>query len=243
MYLLSVLIVVGVILKAECKVVQPRIVNGQVADVRQYPYMAILRHRGQFACGGALISPRTAITAAHCLYNPRTFKLYQGLQVFLEATGETIPASRLIPYPLYRHQRGLTKYDIGVIQLQRPSKLKRLPVLNREKRLEAPKTPAVLIGYGKTEVGSLSRRLRVTRTQVLRPGSVSFTFEVYNGKSGSCNGDSGSPAIEFSGQTPIVVGVTSGVPTVKGRTCDVIHDAQSYTSVSDFHSWITKWII
>src|SRR3954453_24004665 len=57
---------------------QPRIVNGSEASISQYPWQAALvdspatapgmnAHQRQF-CGGALITSRIVITAAHCVY-------------------------------------------------------------------------------------------------------------------------------------------------------------------------------
>lgn len=43
-----------------------RVVGGSSAAVGQFPFMASIRNGGQHACGGALVSARWVISAAHC---------------------------------------------------------------------------------------------------------------------------------------------------------------------------------
>lgn len=52
----------------ECgKQSKPRIANGKVAEVFEFPWMALLRgFDGTFHCGGSLIAERYVLTAAHC---------------------------------------------------------------------------------------------------------------------------------------------------------------------------------
>lgn len=53
----------------QANTVESRIVNGQEAASHKYPWMALLlnMHRHQ-SCGGALISNKNILTAAHCIY-------------------------------------------------------------------------------------------------------------------------------------------------------------------------------
>ena len=44
-----------------------KILNGRVARKSKYPFMAALMNRGQFFCGGSLITNRHVLTAAHCV--------------------------------------------------------------------------------------------------------------------------------------------------------------------------------
>lgn len=47
--------------------INERIVNGQDADVRDFPHVLALYDRGRYFCGASVISQMFAITAAHCL--------------------------------------------------------------------------------------------------------------------------------------------------------------------------------
>jgi protease YdgD len=64
---LAFLILVSVLVKANCSELLP-------ADINQYPWSSIgkLYNRAGEACTGVIISPIQVATAAHCLYNPRT---------------------------------------------------------------------------------------------------------------------------------------------------------------------------
>lgn len=47
---------------------QPKVVGGQPADPREWPWMvALIRHDADHYCGGVLITDRHVLTAAHCL--------------------------------------------------------------------------------------------------------------------------------------------------------------------------------
>lgn len=43
-----------------------RIVGGQPADIRKFPYLVSLRHLGTHNCGASIISAKHCLTAAHC---------------------------------------------------------------------------------------------------------------------------------------------------------------------------------
>lgn len=48
-----------------------RIVLGRNAHIGQFPWMTAIFFRGQFICGGSIISDRVIVTAAHCFSSGR----------------------------------------------------------------------------------------------------------------------------------------------------------------------------
>ncbi|EDW79254.1 uncharacterized protein Dwil_GK19134 [Drosophila willistoni] len=46
---------------------QAKIFGGDLASIADYPHLVNVRRRGQFKCGGSLITPTCVLTAAHCM--------------------------------------------------------------------------------------------------------------------------------------------------------------------------------
>jgi secreted trypsin-like serine protease len=116
-----------------------RIINGaQVSNTRlaqQWPFILSLGYAGYTAqsshkCGASLLSPRLAVTAAHCVfeYHPVTNKLYRsrpntltvlsGVRALSNSTGQRVRVQDIIIHPMY----GTTpfRYDIAVLRLAAP---------------------------------------------------------------------------------------------------------------------------
>merc|ERR1712215_347395 len=75
-------------LKAECKrdmsckcgmkKKSKRIIDGQEAEVNEYPWMTfVVNPKVGTACGGSLIASRWVLTAAHCMMNMTTQTMFQ----------------------------------------------------------------------------------------------------------------------------------------------------------------------
>lgn len=64
--------------------IQPRIRNGYTASDRQFPYYVFLNialtTRGNFSCGGTLLSDEFILTAAHCTYYASEIEVHLGTE-------------------------------------------------------------------------------------------------------------------------------------------------------------------
>ena len=72
-----------------------RVVGGEaVVPIRRFPWMASLRDSSdRHFCGGALISPRVVLTAAHCVSSPDADRAYPGVRVGSYLMDSSDPAS------------------------------------------------------------------------------------------------------------------------------------------------------
>ncbi|XP_073961111.1 phenoloxidase-activating enzyme-like [Choristoneura fumiferana] len=115
-----------------------RISGGDVANVEQYPWLALLEYTGRFTpCGGTLISSRYVLTAAHCVgatrygepkrvrlgeYNTTSYptdmvEVNGGGFEILEVV--VIGIERHLQHPEYRGRANGSANDIGLVKLSK----------------------------------------------------------------------------------------------------------------------------
>lgn len=98
----------------------PFIVNGQPADISQFPHMLVLidLRSGGFICGASAIGPRWALSAAHCLEmnTPAAQIQLRGGSTNRNTGGFIFQASRYSLHPQY-NTRTLDN-DIAAIEVQ-----------------------------------------------------------------------------------------------------------------------------
>ncbi|XP_055609460.1 serine protease SP24D-like [Uranotaenia lowii] len=219
-----------------------RIVGGQFAEEKQFPYQVALFIGGNFSCGGSIIESRWILTAAHCVNNGPvendTLTVYAG-SPHLEKDGVFLNAEHVYHYP---GSEGVM-HDIALIKLEKAitfgATMQKIELYTEELPVNSTVT---ISGHGKTgqteEYSVLLKyntMYRVDQTEcdemtggAKSPGLICFNNVEDNG---ICSGDSGGPAV-FEGKQ---VGVAN---FALGRCGSVRPDY--YARVQYYAKWISE---
>lgn len=215
-----------------------KIFNGQLASVKDYPFLVNLRRGNSFKCGGALITPRCVLTAAHCLQG-RPHQV-QDLNVFAQqqCLQDSIPyenvrsANRAWVAPCYKN----LDFDVGLIQLRRPFDINGNVSLLPVDYNDLPERGAnfTILGWGMTRDQGMNwnQCLQAANVSLVETSQCNRLLRKYhpitrnmfcalgeNGKD-ACPGDSGSPILYGSRAAGVVswgIGCGQGFPGVYTR--------------------------
>ncbi|MEU8828260.1 serine protease [Streptomyces sp. NPDC048636] len=203
------------------------VVGGQPVRTIEAPWAVALSSRavfgdarsGQF-CGGAVVTPTTVLTAAHCLSRAvlgRSWQEVPDLRVIIGrndlrgSAGVEFPATRVWVNPAY--QGDGRAGDVAVITLSRPlPNAYVLPMARQGDPAYQAGTQAGVYGWGDTEGdGSYASTLRMATVRVLAdascetayPGSAEGDYQADSmvcaglprGGHDACQGDSGGPLV------------------------------------------------
>ncbi|KAH8383430.1 hypothetical protein KR009_008599, partial [Drosophila setifemur] len=224
-----------------------QVVGGRLTLDNEHPYMCALGwpsrthrwirgHRGSairnyvFNCGCVLISPRFALTAAHCTNvggEPPTVALIGGVDLN-DSRGQLLEIKHLTKHPDF--DEGTLTNDLAVVELARSVHKPVACLWNHE---SLPESPLTALGYGQTKfAGPHSNELLqvllypLDNTQCQRyvhnddmlinglgPGQLCAGD--YSGRMDTCQGDSGGPLLLHQQvrhrhhRVPYLVGITS----------------------------------
>ncbi|KAH9421017.1 trypsin alpha-4 [Dermatophagoides pteronyssinus] len=220
-----------------------RIVGGSNASPGDAVYQIALFRKDSFTCGGSLISSRTVLTAAHCVFGdeatPSYFKIrYNTLD---RTNGPTIGVSKIYRHNLY--SSSTIDYDVATLILSQPftpsANADIIPLTTSE---PADGTKLQITGWGRLKSGGtlptilqIASVTKMSRTKCSSTwGSVNAITNrmlcAHNSKQASCNGDSGGPLVS-NGH---LVGVVSWGPS----TCLSTKYPTIYSNVANLRNWI-----
>jgi trypsin len=227
-----------------------KIIGGQQTTIQQHPYQVSLRARNRHICGGSVLTPTRALTAAHCLQanaQPAIYGIMAGSTLRLgDATQQLRTLSRFVRHQQYNPQR-ITN-DIGLLFWEQPLTLGATVRAIRLPR-QAASVPygqnVNVTGWGLTREGvpsSIATVLKVvakplvTNEECNRAYGGRITPDMLcaglpEGGRDACQGDSGGP-LTHNG---VLLGVVSW-----GRGCARPRFPGVYARVPFFVDWIAQ---
>ncbi|KAJ8918088.1 hypothetical protein NQ315_011545 [Exocentrus adspersus] len=222
-----------------------RIVGGVDVDIADYPYQVSVQMLSFHYCGGAIISTRWVLSAAHCtdrLPIPSFFSIRVG-STTRNAGGLVYSVLSLIIHPEYT--REALDYDIALLRVSSDilATNARTIVLPTIGKLPEPNAIATITGWGTlTEGGSAPSILQMVQVPIVDQEVCSnayFPSVVTDrmfcaglldvGGQDACQGDSGGPLVVNG----TLVGLVSW-----GRGCARPGYPGVYTNLYDLRLWI-----
>ncbi|TRY68083.1 hypothetical protein DNTS_034802, partial [Danionella cerebrum] len=224
-----------------------RIVGGNVSRLGQIPWQVSLHYQNQHLCGGAVISERWILTAAHCVYGfdqPVLWSVYAGVVNQPLSGSGSLSVEKIIYHANYRPKS--LSYDIALMKLSLPLSFndKVLPIcLPSYDEIFKDGQMCLVSGWGATvNDGEASVSLHVAQAPLLsrrdchRADLTSWNIcaGFLKGGAGTCQGDSGGPlACQNSGWT--LTGTASW-----DESCGQKNKPGVYTSITKGLTWIQQ---
>uniref|UniRef100_A0A034WHW8 Serine protease SP24D n=1 Tax=Bactrocera dorsalis TaxID=27457 RepID=A0A034WHW8_BACDO len=221
-----------------------RIVGGQYASDGQFPHQISLYIRGDFTCGGSIISASYVLTAAHCVTSqpginyPASYFTVRAGSSQLYTGGVYVSVAETKVHPQYRSYI----YDIALLRLSTKlsfnSRIRAISLAT----VEPPNNSAITIsGFGRVRTsGELPSRLKYNTLRSLTYGNCKrFISDVdpttlclsHTIGNGACYGDSGGPAV-YNGK---LVGVSNYIINGCGSNYP-----DGYAKIPSFRNWVRQ---
>ncbi|EDW79257.1 uncharacterized protein Dwil_GK25573 [Drosophila willistoni] len=223
----------------------PRVVGGHRSEVTNHPYMVNIRRKGNFECGGSLITPYCVLTAAHCLKqgDPSDFVVRGGVSYLNDMRNPRLVRRILLPST---YNRSSLDDDVALLQLQQPLLSPIAKPIRLALRSPRPGTILRVSGWGLTDERSkvLPNQLHTVQVRVMAHsqcrdlyyGYRNITASMYcasvPGYKDACAADSGGPAVNPSGQ---LAGIVSWG---KANQCAREQSPGVYTDIVYMYDWI-----
>ncbi|XP_034108651.1 trypsin alpha-3 [Drosophila albomicans] len=226
-----------------------RVVGGQRIEVKLQPHMVNIRRRGDFQCGGSLVTPNCVLTAAHCMQEeqlkPSDYVVRGGVSYLRDLDNARYVKRILLPSS---YNRTTLDNDVALLQLQNPLQGLHISTVGLARQAPLPGSFVRISGWGLTDerAHQLPNQLHSVwvqvmsqqRCQQLYQGYRNITASMYCasgvGQKDACDADSGGPAVNGDGQ---LVGIVSWG---KANRCAHKDSPGVYTSVAQLYDWIVN---
>jgi secreted trypsin-like serine protease len=246
---------------------QAKILGGRAGDISNWPWTVALvygsmedAYRGQF-CGGALISERWVVTAAHCLtdragnleFGPGDVHVVNGRTDLRSQDGDRIAVSNYVVHPGY--DPNTQEADLALLELSRsPADTSTWAILGLipggdPNGLTAEGRPAWVMGWGALGPdGPYPTNLYEAQLPLVSQAALILAYPPPffaissnmmgagpgDGSVDTCQGDSGGPLVVQAGAGRYVLaGVTSW-----GLQCGTPGIYGVYTRLANYCDWI-----
>uniref|UniRef100_A0A1I8PMZ7 Peptidase S1 domain-containing protein n=2 Tax=Stomoxys calcitrans TaxID=35570 RepID=A0A1I8PMZ7_STOCA len=184
-----------------------RVVGGDDAVARQFPYQISLRRDHSHVCGGSIISSRTVLTAAHCVvmegttpFPAKDFTIRAGT-INRIAGGIIVQVKRVTVHPDY-----VIYNDLALLELEEELTFSETiqPIELFEGEVPAG-SDVIISGWGLTEHAGASLPIIMQWYKVTALSKTGCASKIgfysdalicldHPSGAGACNGDSGGPA-------------------------------------------------
>lgn len=225
------------------------IVGGNDTDIKLHPWQISLQIKKKHLCGGSLITKQWVVTAAHCIDDPNEwpdFTVVAGTTKW-DVSGQRLGIKSVIVHEQWDNVS--LSNDIALLEL-----VSNTTIENAEP-VQLPPTENFTLPIGAnisatgwgltTEGGNLSEILQVVTLEYLPFEDCARAYSILTpmmlcaggspvGGKGTCQSDSGGPAIY---ENDILVGITSF-----GSGCALPNYPDVYTNVAKYLPWIKKHV-